>query len=73
MEVVYIRKILDAYEDFIDEKIENHKKLEAHHDLKKDFDRQRANFFFCRSIKRILKRYLNIRANALREFKNRIL
>ena len=50
-EAVYIRKILDAYEDHLNTHIDSYKKLTQYPNLKKDFERQRNYFFHAESLK----------------------
>ncbi len=50
LESVYIKKILDAYSDYLSSNIENAKKLDAYPDLKKDFERHRTCFFCAESL-----------------------
>lgn len=50
IESIYIKKILEAYSDYLNKNIENAKKLEAHPELKKDFERHRTCFFCAESL-----------------------
>ena len=49
-EAVYIKKILDAYSDYLKENIDNYRKLDAYPELKRDFERQRNSFFSAESL-----------------------
>ena len=49
-ESVYIKKILEAYSEYLNSDIENAKKLDAYPDLKKDFERHRTCFFCAESL-----------------------
>ncbi|MCB4791972.1 MAG: restriction endonuclease [Elusimicrobia bacterium] len=51
IESVYIRKILEAYSEYLKQDIENTKKLDAYPDLKNNFNRQREYFFCAESLK----------------------
>lgn len=71
-ESVYIKKILDAYSDYLNESVDNYKKLDKYPDLKKDFDRQRKYFFSAESLNEFSRDISDPAINNFENLKNEI-
>lgn len=71
-ESVYIKKILDAYGDYLHKNIDNYKKLDNYPELKKDFERQRKCFFSADSLNEFSRDISDPAINNFENLKNEI-
>jgi hypothetical protein len=71
-EATYIRKILDAYEDYLSKHVDSHKNLEEYPELKEHFERQRNYFFSAEALKEFARDITDPQSNSFEKLKTEL-